>query len=146
MNPPLAGRSSAILSRFPAFQRAPTPGKVLASIAADLGRDLDESERQMMGIQRSHRLGVAEEEPDVVALAALCDLQRADFFLLERLAARGYFAGQVPPPAPGAPPLTDKAREQGAYDLFLGRLKSSVRRTVAVLLEGCGTLWALLEG
>src|SRR5438132_133033 len=43
MTPPLAGRSSAILSRFPAFQRAPTPGKVLASIAAALGRDLDES-------------------------------------------------------------------------------------------------------
>jgi hypothetical protein len=139
--PPLAGRSGKILSRFPAFMRAPTPGKVLAAVATALGADMDEAERLLMGIQQSHRLAVAREERDLLALAALCDLHEADFFMAELLQAHGYFAGQL-----GSPALSDSDRSQGAYDLFLGRLRADIGRSIAVLLEGCGTIWALLEG
>jgi len=139
--PPLAGRSGKILSRFPAFMLAPTPGKVLAVVATALGADMDEAERLLMRIQQSHRLQTAPEERDLLALAALCDLHEADFFMVELLQAQGYFAGQL-----GAAALSDQDRCQGAYELFLGRLRDDISRSIAVLLEGCGTIWALLEG
>ena len=145
--PPLAGRSGKILSRFPAFMLAPTPGKVLAAVATALGADMDEAERLLMRIQQSHRLQVAPEERDLLALAALCDLREADFFMAELLQANGHFAALLllnrPP---GSPALSDADRCQGAYDLFLGRLRADISRSIAVLLEGCGTIWALLEG
>ena len=145
--PPLAGRSGKILSRFPAFMRAPTPGKVLAAVATALGADMDEAERLLMRIQQSHRLAVAQEERDLLALAALCDLHEADFFMVELLQAHGYFAAQMPlGRPPGSPAPSDQDRCQGGYDLFLGRLRANIGRSVAVLLEGCGTIWALLEG
>jgi hypothetical protein len=146
MPPLLAGRSGTILSRFPSFMRAPAPDKVLASAAGTLGADMDEGERLLMRIQRAHRLAVSEEERDVLALAALCDLQAADFFILEQLRRHGYFGALVPAAPSDAPPITAQQREQAAYELFLASLKQSVRRTVGVLLDGCGTLWALLEG
>ncbi|MFI5041242.1 MAG: hypothetical protein ACHQNA_05245, partial [Acidimicrobiales bacterium] len=94
--PPLAGRSGKILSRFPAFMRAPTPGKVLASVATTLGADMDEAERLLMRIQQSHRLAVASEARDLLGLAGLCDLDEADFFIVARLQAHDYYAGQLP--------------------------------------------------
>jgi hypothetical protein len=145
--PALAGRAGKILSRFPAFMRAPTPGKALAAVAAALGADMDEAERLLMRIQQSHRLAVAQEERDVLALAALCDLHEADFFMVELLHAHGFFVDQLlRSRPPGAPALSDQDRCQGAYDLFLGRLRDGIGRSIAVLLEGCGTIWALLEG
>lgn len=145
--PPLAGRTGKILSRFPAFMLAPTPGKALAAVAAALGADLDEAERLLMRIQQSHRLAVAQEERDLLALAALCDLHEADFFMVELRRDHGYFADQMlRSRPPGAPALSDQDRCQGAYDLFLGRTRDGIGRSIAVLLEGCGTIWALLEG
>ena len=145
--PPLAGRAGKILSRFPAFMLAPTPGKVLAAAATTLGADMDEAERLLMRIQQSHRLAVAQEERDLIALAALCDLHEADFFMVEFLQAHGYFADLlILDRPPGSPALSDQDRCQGAYDLFLGRLRADIARSIAVLLEGCGTIWALLEG
>jgi len=146
MPPLLAGRSAKILSRFPSFMRAPAPDKVLASAAGALGAEMDEGERLLMRIQRAHRLAVSEEERDILALAALCDLQEADFFILEQLRRHDYFATLVPAPPAGARPLTAQQREAAAYGLFLAGLKEGVRRTIGVLLDGCGTLWALLEG
>jgi hypothetical protein len=146
VTPPLAGRSGKILSRFPAFMGAPTPGKVLAAVATALGADMDEAERLLMQIQQSHRLAVALEERDLLGLAGLCDLHEADFFIVELLQAHDYFAGQLPGRPPGSPALSDQDRCQGAYDLFLGRLRADIGRAIAVLLEGCGTIWALLEG
>jgi hypothetical protein len=141
----LTGRPSKILARFPSFMRAPTPDKALADIAVALGGDLDEAERLATRIQRSHRLDLADEAADVLNLAGLLDLQAADFFVLERLHAHGYFAGQVRD-ATEAQPLPDQDREARAYGLFVDELRDSVRRTIGVLMEGCGTLWALLEG
>ncbi len=144
--PPLAGRSGKILARFPTFMRAPTPGKVLAALATALGTDLDEAERLAMRIQQAHRLQAAQEERDLLGLAAACDLRPADFFILDSLQAKDYFAGQLPALAAGVPPRSNQQRCQQAYDLFVGRLRGNVRRAIDVLLEGCGTIWSLLEG
>lgn len=146
MPPPLAGRSGKILSRFPTFMRAPTPSKVLASVAIALGADLDEAERLLMRIQRAHRLGVGQEERDLVDLAAVCDLHPADFTIVDLLYAHDFFAGLLPALPAGAPPRTDQARCQEAYNLFLDRVRSNVRRVIDVMLDGCGTIWAILEG
>jgi hypothetical protein len=136
----LSGRPAKILSRFPAFMRADKPGKVLGEVALALGRDLDEAERLMAGIQRAHRLDVAEEERDVLGLAALLGLQGADFAILQRFWERGFIAAEDPLPADA------QDREAQAYARYLAELRESVQRTVRVMQEGCGTLWALLEG
>jgi hypothetical protein len=141
----LAGRTGKILQRFPSFMRAPAPDKVLAAVAAALGHDLDEAERQATRIQRAHRLGVADEATDVLRLAALLDLRSADFFLLASLSGRGYFAGQVTAEA-GDVPLEDHVREERAYGRYVDELRDSVGRVADVLMEGAGTIWALLEG
>jgi hypothetical protein len=120
-----AGRTSKILSRFPAFMLAPSPDKALASIAAALGADVDEGERLATGIQRAHRIEVADEARDVLALGALLTLHPADFFILSGLYAGGVFA---------------------SYDDYVNALRDGVRRAVAVLMDGCGTISALLEG
>jgi hypothetical protein len=146
MAPPLAGRSGKILARFPSFMRAPTPGKALAAVASALGGDLDEGERLAMRIQQAHRLQAAPEERDLEGLAATCDLHPADFALLDSLHAHHYFDGQLPALPPGAPPRSDLDTAQQAYGLFLDRLRSNIARAVAVLFEGCGTIWSLLEG
>jgi hypothetical protein len=118
----IAGRTSKILSRFPAFMLAPSEGKALAAVAGALGSDLDEGERLATGIQRAHRIEVADEARDVLALGALLTLHPADFFILSALHAGG------------------------AYDEYVNALRDGVRRAVAVLMDGCGTIWALLEG
>jgi hypothetical protein len=115
-----AGRTSKILGRFPAFMLAPSPEKALASVAAALGADLDEAERLGTNIQRAHRLQVAGEARDVLALAALVALHPADFFLLPAL--------------------------HPAYDDYVEALRRNVARSVAILMDGCGTIRALLEG
>jgi len=136
----LTGRSAKILSRFPAFIRTEQAGKVLTDVAAALGKDLDEAERLLFGIQRAHRVAVVEEERDLFQLVALLGLQRADFVVLRRLYERGFFHAQMQEPA------DDRAKETQAYALYLDAFKQAVLRIVAVMLEGCGTIWALLEG
>lgn len=136
----ITGRSAKILSRFPTFMRTEKPGKVIAEIGRTLGNDLDEAERRMAGIQRSHRLAVADEERDVLQLAALLGLQRADFLILRRFYEKGFFGLKVENPS------SDQDREEKGYAAYLSELKESVQRIVRVMLEGCGTLWALLEG
>jgi len=136
----LSGRPAKILSRFPAFMRADNRGKVLGEIAFALGADLDEAERLMARIQRAHRLSFAEEERDVLGLAALLGLQGADFVILRRFWEHGFIAAQQPIPADA------QSREEQAYTAYLAELKESVQRTVRLMREGCGTLWALLEG
>lgn len=120
----LAGRAGKILGRFPTFMLAPSPDKALATIAEALGKDLDESERLATRIQRAHRLPVADEAADVLGLAALLTLRPADVFIVSALHAHGLFG----------------------YDAYVEALRGAVRRMVAVLTDGCGTLWALLEG
>ena len=120
-----AGRTSKILSRFPAFMLAPSPDKALAAVAVRSGTDMDEAERLGTNIQRAHRLEVADEARDVLGLGALLTLHPADFFILSAL----YTGGVV-----------------GTYDAYVNALRSGVQRAVAILMDGCGTIRALLEG
>ncbi|MBI4874118.1 MAG: hypothetical protein HY822_05745 [Acidobacteria bacterium] len=136
---PATGRALKILTRFPAFLRAEGPGKALGEIATALGGSLDEAERLATGIQSAHRLAVAEEDRDVLRLAALLGLQGSDFLILRKFYEQGIFH-------PAAEELAPQVREQRASRNYLEALKSSVGRVVAVMGEGCGTIWALLEG
>src|SRR4051812_29133381 len=104
---------------------APSEGKALASVATALGTDMDEGERLATGIQRAHRIEVADEARDVLGLGALLTLHPADFFILTTLYTGGLF---------------------GSYQEYVDALRDGVQRAVAVLMDGCGTIWALLEG
>jgi hypothetical protein len=128
-----SSRQTKILSRFPSFMRPDAPEKSLGEIAGALGYDLDEAERLMTRIQRAHRLTLAEEERDIFQLAALVGLQRADLLILRRFYEKGFFASE------------EKTAEK-AYGKYLSELKESVQRIVRIMLQGCGTIWALLEG
>lgn len=136
----LSGRPAKILSRFPAFMRTGNPSKVLGEIAFALGNDLNEAERLMGRIQRAHRLAVADEERDVLGLATLLGLQGADFVILRRFWEHGFIVAPEPHPADA------QDREEQLYAAYLTELKESVQRTVRLMREGCGTIWALLEG
>ncbi len=140
----LGGRTGKILDRFPTFMLAPSPDKALAAVAAALGHDLDEAERLATRIQRAHRSQVADEATDVLRLAALATIHPADFFILGALYAQGLFADAAQAASPA--PLPDAVREQAGYDAYVAALRSGVARVIAVLMEGCGTIWALLEG
>lgn len=134
-----SSRQTKILSRFPSFMRSEEREKSIGDIAGVLGYDLDEAERLMTRIQRTHRLMLAEEERDVFQLAALVGLQRADLLILRKLYENGLFALYLSDADP-------QAREEQAYASYLSELKESVQRIVRIMLQGCGTIWALLEG
>lgn len=134
-----SSRQTKILSRFPSFMRSEGREKSLGDIAGVLGYDLDEAERLMTRIQRAHRLMLAEEERDIFQLAALVGLQRADLLILRKLHENGLFALYLSD-------ADEQAREERAYAAYLRELKESVQRIVRIVLQGCGTIWALLEG
>lgn len=140
----LGGRTGKILQRFPTFMLAPSPDKALAAVAAAIGHDLDEADRLAMGIQRAYRLEVADEAVDVLRLAALAALHPADFFILTALYANRLFADRAQQLSPE--PLADPAREQLGYDAYVDALRHAATRMIGLLMEGCGTVWSLLEG
>ncbi len=135
----LTGRSAKILGRFPSFMRMDHPGKNLAEAARSLGEDLDESERLLLGVQSAHRLTAAEEERDVLRLASLLGLEPADFAILRKLYDKGIYD-----PGPGDLSLEESRDFQ--YSDYLAELKDWIQRIARILLDGCGTVAALLEG
>ena len=64
-------RAETMLRRLPAHLEAARPGKMLFEVTAGLARDLDVLAAQLAAIRRAHRLGEADELPDLYALAAL---------------------------------------------------------------------------
>lgn len=74
----MSGRSRKILSRFPAHLEADRPGKRLGEVAEALARDLDVLAAEMAAVRRSHRLGDADVLVDLLRLAALHGLGRAE--------------------------------------------------------------------
>ena len=224
----MAGHAQRILDRFPSFMRTELPGKAINDVASAVGSQLDEAERLGNSIQRGHRIAVAAEERDILQLAALAGLERADFFILRKFYEKRYFAAAekdvavtfsggktgfdfllkitaagalnaiqseiqsklqallaTPPDvvsvrdvvdrlgrsalyrlrsaalvavrsgdhakltklalAVGAPQNAQDG-EQRAYDAYLDRLRAAVQRVIQILLDGCGTIHALLEG
>lgn len=124
------GRDAGILNHFPAFMRRGHTGKVMGEIAAVLGQNLDESERKMADILRSHRILQARHGADLHRLAALLGLTPADFGLL-----RIFYLSKV-----------FGSRDKDAYTAYLDLLRTLIQRTVNVFADGCGTIWSLLEG
>ncbi len=141
---PLTGRALKMMGRFPSFMRLEKPGKVIGDVALALGGDVDFAEGRLARILRSRRIEQAEEEGDVLRLAALLGLVEEDFFLLRRAYEHDLFADAPGPAAPDA--LDAETAAWDAYDGYLDALRTAVMRTAAVMTDGCGTLWALAEG
>jgi hypothetical protein len=97
----VSGRAIAILGRFPAHLEAARPDKQLAVVAGALARDLDVDAAALAGIRRAHRLRDADHLRDVLLIAALHGISRAELALLflrfqrasARLAALAAAAG-----------------------------------------------------
>ena len=139
-----SGRGRQMLSRFPAFMRSDMGkggrGKVLATVAHTLGRDLDEADRLLATIRDAHAISAAREERDLLQGAALLNLQRADFLLLSKLQEQGFFAGG------GAPGSDAYDRAEQAYSRYTTDLRQAITRMSRIVLRGCATIPALLEG
>ena len=148
-----SGRGRQMLSRFPAFVRSDRRGKALAVVAHTLGRDLDEADRLLATIRDAHAVRAAREERDLLQAAALLGLQRADFLLLSKLQEHGYFAadlaaieaaGGATEAAGGAIDAHDRAEQ--AYTRYTTDLRQAITRMARIVLRGCATIPALLEG
>jgi hypothetical protein len=136
----LEGRARKLLGRFPDFMRLDEPGKALGDVALALGGDLDQAEGRLARILRARRVEQADEEIDLLRLAALAGLGEEDFFLLRRAYGHGLFDSA---PDPSADPET---AAWDAYAGYLDALRLAVMRASALMADGCGTLWALAEG
>jgi hypothetical protein len=134
-----SGHGNPMLARLPAFMRADRRGKALGELVHALGHDLDEADRLLGRVRDAHALAVADEERDLLQLAAALGLQRADFLILDKLKDKGFFAAD---PAPGAD-AHDRAAQ--AYALYLADLRQAIARFARIMLRGCATLPALLE-
>lgn len=119
--------------------RAEQGGKVLGECAAALGRIVDESEGMLLKIQRSHRLKVAEEEVDVLGLAGLLGFVRADFLILSRLYEKGLLIAR-------GENETERTFFKKYRTVYVDQLRRAVQRLGALMQDGCGSIWALLEG
>lgn len=124
------GRGQTILTHFPGFMRTDHTGKVLGRISHVLGANLDECERKMGDVLRSHRLLQACHEIDLHRQAALSGLTPADFALCRTFYLSQVFGG----------------RDHAGYRAYLKVLQTLIQRTVTLFTHGCGTVWSLLEG
>lgn len=135
-----SGRGRQILSRFAAFMRAERRGKALGAVAHALGRDLDEADRLLARIRDAHALAAAGEERDLLRLAAALGLQRADFLVLGKLHAQGFFGGG------DAADADAHDRAAAAYGRYITDLRQAIARCSRILMRGTATIPALLEG
>ncbi|MCP5157233.1 MAG: hypothetical protein H6983_23855 [Ectothiorhodospiraceae bacterium] len=124
------GRDVRILERFPCYVRADAKGKTLGVVAGALGARLDIAQRAAGDVLAAHRLRAARAEIDLLRLAASVGLSSADLGLL-----RAYYDAGVFGP-----------RDADGHAEYLDQLRATIARTVDVQLDGCGTIWALLEG
>lgn len=90
------GRAHQILSRFPAHLEPTRPGKQLAFVVEALVLELDRLSADLAGVRRAHRLAHASTLRDVLLLAGLHGLVRADFeLLLARIARARSLAAEL---------------------------------------------------
>jgi hypothetical protein len=75
-------RTLSILGRFPSHLEADDPGKLFSDVVDGLGLELDVKAFQLGRVRRSHAVGDADEEADLLRLAGLHDLQTEDFEIL----------------------------------------------------------------
>ncbi len=78
----LSGRARKVLDRFPRHLDAAVPGKLISSVTQSLVRDQDVQAADMQAIRCAHRLYEAKELLDLLLLAGLHGLRRAEMGLL----------------------------------------------------------------
>src|SRR5439155_14981778 len=76
-----SARTLTILRRFPRHLEADDHGKVFSAVVGGLAGELDVKSVQLGRVRRSHALGDADEERDVLLLAGLHDLRPGDLEL-----------------------------------------------------------------
>ena len=76
-------RARQILGRFPQHLEAGRAGKQLGVVTGALARDLDVDAARLAGIRRAHRLGEAGEFRDLLLLASLHGITRAELAIAE---------------------------------------------------------------
>ncbi len=74
-------RTLTILRRFPRHLEVDDPGKLFSDVVDGLGHELDVKSVQLGRVRRSHALGDADEERDVLLLGGLHDLKAEDLEL-----------------------------------------------------------------
>jgi hypothetical protein len=67
----VSGRTNTILDRFPRYLEVTRPGKMFSVVVGALSQGLDIETSQVGQVRRSHRLGEAEQEADLLLLAGL---------------------------------------------------------------------------
>jgi hypothetical protein len=93
----MSGRTAVVLDRFPRHMAAADPGKRFEVVADALGAELDVKTSQLGRVRRAHALATADEERDLLLLAALHGLRDEDFELLRvRLAAVRVIRADLP--------------------------------------------------
>jgi hypothetical protein len=78
----MSGRPAQILSRFPAHMEAGRPGKQLFAVVESLSLDQDALAQQLADVRRAHRLGHCDTLVDLLLIAGLHGLTRADLAVL----------------------------------------------------------------
>lgn len=164
-----SARTLTILRRFPRHLGADDPGKVFSSVVGGLGSELDVKSVQLGRVRRSHALGDADEERDLLLLAGLHHLESHDLELTRiRLAALREAAGDPttagaklpdlvglqPDVFPEWPDETDETAAQTrladaldattSYPSELDLLRGTVETVIGLHREGNGTVSALL--
>ena len=124
------GRANRILRYFPGFMQADEAGKVLGHIAGQIGADLDHAQRLALNVQAAHTLTQARDEIDLHRLAASLGLDPEDLGLLRAYYDAGLFG----------------AHNGDGYAIYIDRLRDIIARTARLYVDGCATIWALLEG
>lgn len=119
-------RSRTILSRFPTHLEAARPGKVLGAVVDAVARDLDLLAARMASVRRAHRLGEADEIPDLLRIAALHGITAGE---MEILFLRFRNADETMP-----------------HRALVSALRSRIARICALHARGNGTVQTILEG
>ncbi len=109
----VSGRAQRILGRFPAHLEAARPDKRFGEVAAALARDLDVQSADLAAIRKAHRLGDAGQLADLLLIAGLHGIGRAELALLFLRFERGRtLLGRI------AEAPDDAAREAAAEALI----------------------------
>lgn len=124
------GRDVKLLSAFPWFMRAGEGNGALKSVCSVLGIEIDSLDEILYALLKNRRITEAKNHDAIMALGKIAGMDRSDFTLEMDI----YEAGML------------GNRDADGYDHVLSLLRNKVVRTAALISQGCGTVWALLEG
>src|SRR5688572_20730568 len=121
-----SAKSREILGRFPRHLEVDQPGKLIGFVVDALSADLDTISSQLGRTRRAHRIGHADEDRDLLLLAAMHGLDLAAFDILRRRLAA----------------LEDATID---YATELDLMRTRIKEAIAVFVRGNGTIRAVLD-